>query len=291
MSVVVSIIPGGLAAFVVLGLVCTSLAGQLAWMRVITLSLVPSVAVGAYCGAVVGSWLPSMEPAAALCGAVVGGCGTALLGGVIDSRFVGRGASLTLLASLGFVAVLQGALTWITGGGVSAVAVDFGSPPRVLGFLSTPNWLPIGLMCLATSVAALWLFAEETWLGPGALALGDSMELAQLLGVRPFVTQSIWQAFGGSVAGVAGLLLAVDGGLRPDIGFSTVLKAFAVLVAAGTNLAHVYAYAAALILVEQVVGYFWGGQLREAVGMSLTAVVLVVQLSQQRVSRKPQARR
>ncbi len=281
MGVLSQLLNGALAASVLLALTCTALVGQLVWLRVVSLSLAASFAAGAYTAHLAVSSLHTDSVAIALFAAALGGGLCASVGALLDSTFHRKGAALALMCSLGFVTVIQGLMTFLTGGGVTAFGLNVVNPFAGGAWLGQPSWLPLGI-AMASFAAGTQFWIGRTWAGRAAVAIGDSVELALVLGVNPRSCQLLIQTVGGAVAGAAGLLGALDAGLRPDIGFAVVLKAFGILLASGSSLWHVLAWAAGLVVMEQFVGFMWGGQLREATGPTFLALVLLAGMIRER---------
>ena len=274
---IIQLLNNCLAAYVLLLLVCVALSGQVLLLRVVSLTLVAAIVAGAY-GAkealISTGWY---NPVLALFfGAVTGGA-VAAIGTLPDMWFAAKGRVLGLLASLGFLKVMQGMITASTGGGVEVMPVAFSSLLPRGTFLSTPGWLIPGLVVCAFSVVVTVLLLYRTRLGNSAKAVGDNRILSTLFGVPALRIGLCVQVLGGGLAGLGGVFLAVDSGLRPDLGLATALKAFGVLVACRGGFGRLLLWAFAVVLLEQMSGYFWGGQIREAAGLTFLVVALLVQ--------------
>ncbi len=274
--VVFQLLINATAAFVFVGLVSIGLSGQFQSLRVISLSVVAAIPTGAYAAKAICTITGTTSMALALVAALMIGTIVALIGAVLDSLLVSDKKVLALLASLGFLKLVQGGITAVTGGAVEVIAVDVpklfldGTP------FASPPWLPLGLLSLMVAAILQWILLFRTRLGAGAVAVGDQRDLATLFGINAFRIQLVIQGLGGAFAGAAGLLMAVDSGLRPDLGLIVAIKAFGVLIASRNSFVLIFVWAFALVMIEQIVGFYWGGQLREAIGLVFLVAVLLI---------------
>lgn len=274
--IIVQLLNNGLASFIFLALVSIALAGQLHSLRVVSLSLVAAIVAGAYAAKGFVALTGSHSAFLGLVVACVAGAAVGAVGAQLDSRFDAHSKVLALLASLGFLKLVQGLLTAVTGGGIEALPIAL---PHILPAgapFATPSWLVIGSLLVIGFAVFHWLVIDRTRLGAAAVAVGDNRVLASLFGINARRTQTIVQAFGGTVAGAAGLIMALDTGLRTDLGLLVAIKAFGVLIASRGSFLLIFVWAAVLIVIEQLIGFYWGGQLSEAAGLTFLVVVLLV---------------
>ena len=272
----IQLINNGLAAYVFLLAVCVALTAQFFSLRVISLSLVAAIAGGAYGAKAVMSTLGTENVAVAMASGALVGVATGSLGAAIDAWFKKKTPILALLASLGYIKVVQSVITLCTGGAIEVLAVNMPNPLPTGALLSTPRWLFVGLIAVVVATLLQAFLLYRTALGASAVAIGDDIELASLFGVPTRSVQVMLQSIGGCIAGLVGVLMAVDAGLRPDLGLAVALKAFGVLIAARGRFYLLFIWAGVLILLEQIIGYYFGGQLREAAGLGFLVVALLV---------------
>jgi len=270
------LINNGLAAYLFLAATCVALSGQFLSLRVVSLSLVASIAVGGYGAREVTAVLGTKNILVALLAGAFAGWIVGAIGARIDAWFKNKVPVLALLASLGFVKIVQAVITMSAGGSVEVLAVNVPTslPDGVI--LATPDWLFAGFVAFVLCAAFQTWFLYGTRYGKSAVAIGDDVELAALFGVPINRVQITIQSTGGGIAGLMGVFMAIDTGLRPDLGFSVALKAFGVLIASRGRFELLFPWAAVLILLEQGTGYYFGGQLREAVGLAFLVVALLV---------------
>lgn len=269
------LVNNSLASGVPLVLMCVALAGQFQGLRVVSLTLLGSVVGGAYGSKIVLQSLQSESPVLAILAAATAGALIAVLGGLLDSQFTGRSRVLALLASIGFVRIIQGVATLRPGGSIETLAVNFRRLPDEFMF-SEPAWLFPGLLLTAGCAVTQMLARKSIRWGLSAAAVGDDTFLATLFGVPTRRVLVEVTAIGGAICGVAGLFLAVDGGLRPDLGVSIALKAFGILIASSGSFWAIFVWAGLLLGLEQIVGYSFGGQLREVAGLGFLVSALLL---------------
>ncbi|MGV8834302.1 MAG: branched-chain amino acid ABC transporter permease [Devosia sp.] len=151
-----------------------------------------------------------------------------------------------LIASIGVTLMIQGLLRLIFGSGTRSFyeteskdifRIDmsaFGgtrpisiTEPQVLMFVVT-----------AAIVIALHLFLTRSRLGKAMRAMADNADLAQVSGINTALVVRVTWIIAGSLACVAGVMLALDVALMPDLAFNIVLPIFAAAIVGG--LGHAY---------------------------------------------------
>jgi rhamnose transport system permease protein len=259
------------ASWILLALTVLAFSGQFLYLRLITLSLAVSFAGGAYAAALLGP-----GPAAPrLLAGVLGGVVLAAVGGIFDLWAGSKAKSLALLASFGFLKAFQGLVEACGWGGVGAMTLTFAIPSGG-GLLATPAWLPTAFIGLAGFTTLLVIVYKTGKVRLKAIASGDDPGLAALFGVSVVQTTVIVQLLGGAIGGFAGVLMAADSGLRPDLGMIAALKAFGVLVATGGRWVLLLPGTMLLVAAENIAAYHIGGHAREAAGLVVLALALIV---------------
>src|SRR5690606_18999555 len=90
------------------------------------------------------------------------------------------------------------------------------SAPQVLLVIST-----------VIAVVALHLFLTRSRLGKGMRAMADNPDLAKVSGINTKLVVRVTWVIAGSLACLAGTMLALDVALKPDLAFNIVLPIFA----------------------------------------------------------------
>ncbi|WIJ25585.1 branched-chain amino acid ABC transporter permease [Devosia sp. RR2S18] len=177
---------------------------------------------------------------------------TAILALGIDRGFYAplrrRGAKpvTLLIASIGVTLMIQGLLRLIFGSGTRSF---FAAEPKDI-FRIDMSWVggsrPISItepqlimfVVTAMIVVALHFFLTRSRLGKAMRAMADNADLAQVSGINTALVVRVTWIIAGSLACVAGTMLALDVALMPDLAFNIVLPIFAAAIVGG--LGHAY---------------------------------------------------
>jgi branched-chain amino acid transport system permease protein len=146
-----------------------------------------------------------------------------------------------LIASIGVTLIIQGLIRLFFGSGSYTF---FELEPKRLFRLEVPlpdvtrtiNFTePQLLMVLSTALAvvALHLFLTRSRLGKAMRAMADNADLAQVSGINTKLVVRVTWIIAGSLACMAGTMLALDVSLKPDLAFNIVLPIFAAAIVGG----------------------------------------------------------
>jgi len=190
-----------------------------------------------------------------------------------------RKAGLVILAmaSLGMAMVLR-----------SLVYIIWGPDPKfyVLG-IQRAKQLPFGIMLkpdqmfigatVVVVVVLVYLLLYRTRLGKAMRATADNVELARVSGIDTERIVSWTWAIGGGLAGLAGVLLAVQSHLMPDMGFNFLLPLFAAAILGGVGSPQGALVGAIIVGVSQEVSTEWiAPGYKTAVAFVLLFAILLV---------------
>jgi len=145
----------------------------------------------------------------------------------------------TLLTSFAVGQILQNGTLLVTRLADRPQQIAFPSPPGLggviaLGSITVPRVNVISFVAGIALLGLLTVFVTRTRLGLSMRAAAEDLDAAQLMGIRVNRVVATSFAIGGALAGVAGLLFAVQAGqINPYIGFTPVLKAFIAAVIGG----------------------------------------------------------
>ena len=148
-----------------------------------------------------------------------------------------RGASplVLLLASLGAYVVLQNLISLFFGDQTQTLrsgVVRVGLP--ILGARVTPIQLVIiGAAVLLT--AAVWLLLKRTRLGLEMRAVANDPALALVSGVRSSRVILATFVLGSALAGLAGILVALDVDMTPTMGMNALMMGVVAVIVGGTG--------------------------------------------------------
>lgn len=163
---------------------------------------------------------------------------TALLGTAMDFavfRPLRRANRLTLLiAAIGLSFFLRNAAQLFWGAQVRTYGFEIRQGYRWLGVSLTPQQLAIIVIsCLC--IGGVYLLFFKSRMGKSMRALADNLDLARISGIRTQkVILSAW-IISSLLAGVGGILLALDTNLNPEMGVVNLIKAFAATLIGGVG--------------------------------------------------------
>ena len=172
---------------------------------------------------------------------------TAIIALGIDKGFYAplraRGAKpvTLLIASIGVTLMIQGLIRLFFG--VSTRSFFETEPKRLfridMDFIGASRPITITepqvLMFLVTilAVLALHFFLTRSRLGKAMRAMADNADLAQVSGINTALVVRVTWIIAGSLACMAGTMLALDVTLKPDLAFNIVLPIFAAAIVGG----------------------------------------------------------
>jgi len=169
-------------------------------------------------------------PLAPLASAALGG----LLYWLAYRPFERRGMSShsVLILSLALSIVMESSLTLIFGPRIHAFP-NFSAAIVILGPIYVTS-LQIGqTVALVVIAVALFLFLRHTRYGNAILALGDSRDMARIIGIDTDKVSLIVFAIGSAISAVAAVFVLLNEGATPTMGFYPVFVAFVVAVVGG----------------------------------------------------------
>jgi branched-chain amino acid transport system permease protein/neutral amino acid transport system permease protein len=167
-------------------------------------------------------------PAALVAAAAV----AVLVDRVIYRRFRRGPGVLLLISSFGMALILRSLIQLIWGPAVMAYDPGIQLAERFMGLRYQDHQLGIIFGAVAL-VVAVHLFLSRTKAGKAMRAMADNPTLAQLSGIdTEWVVIWTW-VIGGALAGAAGLFLAIDTQLRPEMGWFQLLPIFAAAILGG----------------------------------------------------------
>lgn len=151
-----------------------------------------------------------------------------------------------LIASIGVTLMIQGLIRLFFGTGVYSFFETEAKqliriPVPLEGVTRTINFTqPQLLMVVVTvaAVAALHYFLTRTRLGKAMRAMADNADLAQVSGINTKLVVRVTWIVAGSLACLAGTMLALDVTLKPDLAFNIVLPIFAAAIVGGLGQAY-----------------------------------------------------
>ena len=134
-----------------------------------------------------------------------------------------------------------------------------------------------GLIIGGLAVIGLQIFLRYTYWGKAIRATAEDWRTASLTGINIQKMYLVTFAIGSALAGLAGMLVAVQFSVSPAIGLSWTLKALIVVVLAGLGSMPGTFFAGILLgLAEAISALIFGGQYRELVGLVIFLFILSI---------------
>jgi branched-chain amino acid transport system permease protein len=125
-------------------------------------------------------------------------------------------------------------------------------------------------------IFSLHLMLTRTYFGKSVRATAQDRDAANLMGVNVERTYLVFFALSAALAGIAGVVAAVNYSVHATVGFEWLLKAIVILVLAGVGkIGPVFVAGLVLGLAEGVSVYFTGPAYREVVGLVIFILVLL----------------
>lgn len=197
---------------------------------------------------------------AALLGGVLAGAVAGVLSEVLlyrPMRTRGASPSTLLLASMGVYVSVQALLTLIFGSGTHTLRG--GQLPATVhlvgGYLTMSQLVLIGAAVSLSALLCLFLYGTNT--GRAMRAVSDDCDLARVYGIAVDRVLLAAMALGSLLAGVAGVLIAIDSDLYPGMGFYALVMGMVAVIVGGVRNPLGISLGALLIGVLQHLSAWW----------------------------------
>lgn len=186
---------------------------------------------------------------------------------------------LPLITAIGIGIALQALVAMRAGSGFKVIALPDWPVYRIGPVAITAVQVAI-LLLAAVSLVALQLLVHRTDLGAWIRAVADNRELAYVLGVDvDRVIRSVF-AIGSALAGVAGVMLALEINLQPAMGFTVGIKAFAAVVLGGIGSIPGMLIGSLVIgFAENLGAWFISGVWKESIAYGILLLTLLIRPS------------
>src|SRR3954452_25240485 len=198
-------------------------------LRFVNFSVAAHMAVGAFAGYMLNTWLGLPAPIAIL-GAFIGTAAVGIASDHVGLRPLRGQSALTLaIASIALNLMIESAIRFFFGGGPR----DYAIPLRRdwhFGFLHMGPQQVENFIIAAIAMSLLFLFLAFTLTGKAMRAVADNPMLADSKGIDPDRMARLAIGIGMGLAGVGGMLVGLDTAIDPLVGFRTILSVFAAAV-------------------------------------------------------------
>jgi branched-chain amino acid transport system permease protein len=207
---------------------------------------------------------------------------SALLGGAMELGVYrplrGREASpeSLLLASLGLSVAIQALIILLFG--AEARTLRAGELPNALSVAGARVTVPQAVTVLAGVIcyAAMHFLLHQTKIGKGIRAVADDSNLAKICGVKTDQIKLLVFIVGSSLAGLAGVLLAIDTDVVPAMGLGALLMAMVAVIVGGVDCVSGILPGAILVALVQHLSAWWiSSKWRDAIVFVVLILFLV----------------
>ncbi len=137
-----------------------------------------------------------------------------------------------LLASFGVFLLVEAIILMVFGADVKSFGLPVRKGMDVLGAVVTPVQLVI-ILAAPLVFLGLWLFLYRTRTGTALRAAADNEAIARTMGVNVRAMTTLTTALGSALAGVAGILVALEQNLEHSMGLPAVLKGLTAAIIGG----------------------------------------------------------
>ena len=195
----------------------------------------------------------------------------------LDNLPEGQKIDNSMLVGFGLIWVIDNLVTLLWTSDVRAVTPSYtGKVWSVMPGLRFPL-VGLGIMGIALLVIfSLHLFLTRTYFGKSVRATAQDRDAANLMGINVGRTYLVFFALSAALAGIAGVVSAVNYSVHPSVGFEWLTKAIIILSLAGVGrINRVFAAGMFLGLAEGISVYFVGADYREVVGLVIFILVLL----------------
>jgi branched-subunit amino acid ABC-type transport system permease component len=139
-----------------------------------------------------------------------------------------------LITSLGLSFLLRNGAQLFWGAEIRTYGLEIKKGMRVLGVSITSNQVAI-IVVSVLCIFLLYLFFYKSRMGKSMRAISDDLELARVMGIPSDRTIQWTWVIASSLAGLGGILLALDTNLHPGMGLINLVKAFAATLLGGVG--------------------------------------------------------
>lgn len=179
-----------------------------------------------------------------------------IVGRIVYDPIRKLGPAVLLITSVGVAYVIGGSVDALVGTGIRTLDIPLAESFRFWGLRIT-NYQLIVVTFAALATIGLAIFLNKTPMGLAIRAMSANPELAASRGIDVKSTSRITWLISSSLAGLAGVMLAVIATLSTDIAFHQILQILAVAILAGLGSLYAVVVAGLIVGIAMDVSVFW----------------------------------
>lgn len=207
----------------------------------------------------------------------------AVLGVIIETsvyrplRHKGSSSLILLLASLGIYIVLQNMISMVFGDDTKTIRSGIVKEGiNILGAKITPIQITIIIVSLLLIVSC-FLFLKYTKIGRSMRAVANNLELAGVSGINSDEVIFWTFALGSALAGIAGILVALDVDMTPTMGMNALMMGVTAVIIGGVESIPGVAFGALLLgMAQHLAVWKISSQWQDAIAFVILLVFLLL---------------
>ena len=172
--------------------------------------------------------------AAILVGVIGGGVVAIAADRIVFQNFSNRSPVVLLVVSIGVSFILRNLIRLLVPSQYTTAlyGVELLHVPNIAGITILGNQVVV-LMLSALTLSGVFLLLNRTRIGIAMRAASDDTDLARIRGIDTDRLVIYVTALGGTVAGIAGIMLGLESQVTPSLGFTFLIPVFAAVILGG----------------------------------------------------------
>jgi branched-chain amino acid transport system permease protein len=235
LQIVVQILIQGLMTGGLYALMAAGLTIVLGVMKIINLSHGDLMIIGSFTTYWIYTALGLSLLLAALSAFVIGFAIGVVVQVLLLQRALRRGLDQPMLITWGISLVTESVLLFGWGGNLRSVMTQYATDVFTVAFLRISFLSLLSCILAFSIILVLVMFLKRTFFGLAIRAVGQDVEVARLMGVKPLHVNVLAFGIGSALAGIAGVLYAITQSFTPVTGVSLFLLAFIAIVVGGVG--------------------------------------------------------
>lgn len=229
---VLQLLVNGVIAGAVLAVPAISVNAIYAVLRFPNFAVASLATIGAFAGYVANAWLGVPALGAIVVAFVVAGIAGVVCDELALRPIRARGLMATAIASVALTIALENVMRFLFGNEERGYNLPILRDWQVAGLRISPREVE-NFAIAVVAMAAVFVFLRFTRTGKAMRAVADNPTLADIKGIDAALVGRLATGIGMGLAGLGGMLLALDTSVDPLTGFRAILSVFAAAVVGG----------------------------------------------------------
>ncbi|HYM68433.1 MAG TPA: branched-chain amino acid ABC transporter permease [bacterium] len=231
-QVVLQLLVNGVIAGAVLAVPAISVNAIYAVLRFPNFAVASLATIGAFAGYVANAWLGVPALGAIVVAFVVAGIAGVVCDELALRPIRARGLMATAIASVALTIALENVMRFLFGNEERGYNLPILRDWQVAGLRISPREVE-NFAIAVVAMVAVFVFLRFTRTGKAMRAVADNPTLADIKGIDAALVGRLATGIGMGLAGLGGMLLALDTSVDPLTGFRAILSVFAAAVVGG----------------------------------------------------------